>query len=64
MCNCACQRCLAGSCCLFQQPWTTTFGSTTTNSWPPPPPHEHDFAKFDRKRIFCRGCGEFKDAPE
>lgn len=68
-CNCACQTCLSGRCCMQPTPdWTrpaalgtyttSNFGWACTSSG-------HDFMPFPpqagRDRIFCRKCGEVRD---
>lgn len=59
-CNCACQTCLDGGCCLLR-PSVTPVTYTTTTTRPLLPLHEHDYRKLNTKRLFCRTCGDTKD---
>jgi hypothetical protein len=60
-CNCACQRCLDGDCCMLpgKQGQTYTF---TTTSVPTMVircgPIDHDFDPYPLGGLYCRKCGE------
>jgi hypothetical protein len=62
-CNCACQRCLDGDCCMVprQSPELPTYTFTTTST----PvmvircgPIDHDFNAAPTGGLYCRKCGE------
>lgn len=61
-CNCACQRCLDGGCCMVNPAGTQTITWTTTT------PQmaircgamDHNFGVLDPARIYCRKCGEVR----
>ena len=59
-CSCACGICMAGGCCMDPSTPRTPTITTTGTGWPAVF-HEHDYAKFDAKRLFCHKCGETKD---
>lgn len=57
-CNCACQVCLSGGCCMdpnrrWFYPVTVT---DTTIAWTPCA-SGHDFAPFNAVTLYCRKCG-------
>lgn len=58
-CNCACQVCMAGDCCM--RPGRTTPETyVSTGTAPLLPAHVHTYQRFDATRLFCQTCGETK----
>lgn len=63
-CNCACQRCLDGDCCMVprQSPeqHTHTYTSTATVTMGPARcgAIDHDFNAAPTGGLYCRKCGE------
>lgn len=47
--------------CVNCREQTSTEEVSTTSTFKfSPPSHEHYFVKFDKTRIFCETCGEFR----
>lgn len=62
-CNCACQRCLDGDCCLISAGNPSGYTFTTTSVAMGVlvcGAIDHDFAPFNEGTIFCRKCGTFR----
>lgn len=64
-CNCACTRCLSGSCCQFPTPdWTAPAAWVSTGTTPfiktTCAATEHDYSVLDPATLFCRKCGTTK----
>jgi hypothetical protein len=67
LCNCACQRCLSGSCCMWPDvtPATPVFRTYATTGAGVTPsgsclPYGHWFAPYPTGGLFCQRCGEFR----
>jgi hypothetical protein len=66
-CNCACQRCLDGGCCMLpngpaELP-TATYTSTTIMAWPSLlrcSATDHHFEAYPTGGLYCRKCGEHR----
>lgn len=60
VCNCACQRCLDGDCCMVPDGNTTVTWTTTTigTGVIGCGPISHDFAERSTGGLFCRKCGQ------
>jgi hypothetical protein len=66
-CNCACQVCLSGDCCLLPKHQGRTFTTTDTGvaavlGWACTS-SGHDFAPYPTGGLFCRKCGEARQFP-